>query len=113
MRTLILIAVCTLFIGRATAEDAWKQYRGQAGPGGWRCHVIHPDPRDDGPDGINTYDWDADGDLDVFVNAEEGKYSRLYFNPGQGAVRDVWTDYIEFRHGQMRRFGHWRSGRRR
>ena len=100
MRAWILIVFCIVFANAARAADAWKQYRGQAGPGGWRCNVIQPDPHDDGPDGINTHDWDADGDLDVFVNAEEGKYSRLHFNPGPGIVRDVWTDYIEVRHGK-------------
>jgi hypothetical protein len=79
----------------------WKQFVGVAGPSGWRAHVIQPDPLDHGPDGFNPYDWDGDGDLDVFVNFEEGGYSRLYFNPGADKVRDLWTDYIELEpHGQ-------------
>lgn len=67
---------------------------------GWKVHVIQPDPEDHGPDGINFHDWDKDGDIDVFVNYEEGKYSRLYFNPGRDSVRDKWNDYIEFKHGK-------------
>ena len=78
----------------------WKRYRGKAGPTGWRCHVIQPDPKNHGPDGINLHDWDGDGDLDVFVNYEEGRYSRLYFNPGRDKVRDLWGDFIEFKHGK-------------
>ena len=82
----------------ADEEAAWLEFRGKPGPSGWRCHVIHPDPNDHGPDGINLHDWDGDGDLDVFANAEEGKYSRLYFNPGKGKIRELWTEYIEFQH---------------
>jgi len=49
----------------------------------------------------NCHDWDGDGDLDVFVNFEEGGYSRLYFNPGKGKIRKLWSDYIELaRHGK-------------
>jgi len=62
--------------------------------------VIHPDPKNAGPDGANLHDWDADGDLDVFANAEEGRYSRLYFNPGPDRVREVWSEYVEFAHGK-------------
>ncbi|MEK6239369.1 MAG: VCBS repeat-containing protein [Planctomycetales bacterium] len=78
---------------------AWEQHRGKPGPTGWRCNVIQADPKNHGPDGINTHDWDGDGDLDVFSNTEEGRYSRLYFNPGPEKVRDYWTDFIEFKHG--------------
>jgi hypothetical protein len=81
-------------------EQAWEQYRGKPGPSGWRCNVLRADPQDHGPDGISLHDWDGDGDLDVFSNAEEGKYSRLYFNPGPGKVRDYWDDFIEFTHGK-------------
>jgi len=80
---------------------AWKQYAGTPGPSGWRVNVIQPDPNDHGPDGFNHHDWDGDGDLDVFVNFEEGGYSRLYFNPGRSKIRAPWTDYIELaRHGK-------------
>ncbi|MEZ6153700.1 MAG: VCBS repeat-containing protein [Pirellulaceae bacterium] len=79
----------------------WKDYVGIPGPSGWRVNVIEPDPQDHGPDGFNHHDWDADGDLDVFVNFEEGGYSRLYFNPGKVKVRELWTDFIEFpKHGK-------------
>lgn len=81
-------------------EPNWKIYGGKAGPSGWRCHTVHPDPKDHGPDGINVHDWDGDGDSDLFVNYEEGKYSRLYFNPGPKATRQPWSHYIEFKHGQ-------------
>ena len=81
-------------------EENWKVYSGKAGPNGWRCHTVHPDPKDHGPDGINVHDWDADGDYDLFVNYEEGKYSRLYFNPGPGKSRHPWSQFIEFKHGQ-------------
>lgn len=60
-------------------RPSWQIYRGKPGPTGWRCHVIWPDPKDHGPDGINIHDWDNDGHLDVFVNYEEGHYSRLLF----------------------------------
>lgn len=100
MKLLVLMSLIGCFCGVAQGQDAWQQYRGKAGPSGWQCHVIQPDPQDHGPDGINLHDWDADGDLDMFVNAEEGKFSRLYFNPGPGNVRDLWSDYIEFKHGQ-------------
>lgn len=82
-----------------TSAPAWRTFRGISGKSGWRCHVIQPDPNDDGPDGINLHDWDGDGDLDVFANAEEGKYSRLFFNPGRSRVKDLWNDYLEFPHG--------------
>ncbi|MFT5131436.1 MAG: hypothetical protein ACI8W8_005072, partial [Rhodothermales bacterium] len=81
------------------APQPWQTFRGQAGPSGWRCHVIQPDPKNHGPDGINLHDWDGDGDLDAFVNAEEGKYSRLYFNPGPEKVRGTWPEFAEFGHG--------------
>ncbi|GAA5510935.1 VCBS repeat-containing protein [Novipirellula caenicola] len=94
----LLIAI--LLCGAAGADEPWQQYAGKAGPDGWRCHVIQPDPADHGPDGINFHDWDGDGDVDVFVNYEEGKFSRLYFNPGAEECRERWTDWIEFKHGQ-------------
>jgi len=96
----LMLLMCTLSVV-AYAEESWQQYRGKAGPSGWRCNVIQPDPQDDGPDGFNHHDWDGDGDLDVFVNFEEGGYSRLYFNPGKGKIRALWTDYIELpKHGK-------------
>ncbi|MCH2211751.1 MAG: VCBS repeat-containing protein [Fuerstiella sp.] len=82
------------------ASDAWKEYAGEPGASRWRCHVVQPDPEDHGPDGINIHDWDGDGDLDLFVNYEEGSYSRLYFNPGGDTVRDIWSEYTELKHGQ-------------
>jgi hypothetical protein len=72
----------------------------QAGTNGWCCNIIQPDPDDHGPDGINIHDWDDDGDLDLFVNYEEGNYSRLYFNPGREDVRKLWSEYVEFKHGK-------------
>ena len=82
------------------APPNWQTYGGKAGPTGWRCHVIQPDPGDHGPDGINVHDWNGDGDSDLFVNYEEGKYSRLYFNPGPKETRRPWNNYIEFKHGK-------------
>ena len=78
----------------------WDLYGGKSGPGGWRCHVIQSDPKDDGPDGINVHDWDGDGTTDLFVNFEEGGLSRLYFNPGSKKVKKAWFDFIEFKHGK-------------
>jgi hypothetical protein len=83
-----------------TKQHPWMTYSGKEGPSQWKCHVIQADPMDDGPDGINLHDWDGDGDTDLLVNYEEGKYSRLYFNPGSKAVRDSWTDFVEFKHGK-------------
>ena len=60
------------------AEHVFEKYRGKEGPTGWMTHVVYPDIADHGPDGINFHDWDGDGDIDIFVNYEEGKYSRLY-----------------------------------
>lgn len=82
------------------AESDWKRFAGLSGKSGWVCHVISPDPNDHGPDGINFHDWDKDGDLDLFVNYEEGKYSRLFFNPGAGGIRELWSEYLEFSHGK-------------
>lgn len=65
----------------------------------WRCHVIQSDPKNHGPDGINIHDWDVDGAPDLFVNYEEGKYSRLYFNPRSG-IHSPWDEFVEFRHGK-------------
>ena len=103
---LLILAVTSPAMAAKKKDNAaktggnWKTYRGKAGPSGWRCNVIQPDPKDAGPDGINLHDWDGDGDLDVFVNYEEGAYSRLYFNPGKAKLRDLWSDYIEFKHGK-------------
>ena len=93
-----LIIVC--IINAEEKASFWKAYSGKAGPTGWRCHVVQPDPEDHGPDGINVHDWDGDGDSDLFVNFEEGGYSRLYFNPGSKNVRKVWLEFIEFNHGK-------------
>lgn len=90
-------------IQQRQAQDplTWQKYVGKQGPSGWQVNVIQPDPFDDGPDGFNQHDWDGDGDLDIFVNFEEGGYSRLYFNPGKNRVRELWTDYIELpKHGR-------------
>ena len=92
----LFFSICQLTL----AAESWKEFVGQAGPGGWHCHVIQPDPKDHGPDGINLHDWDGDGRLDIFVNYEEGKRSRLYFNSSPENVRDLWTDFIEFEHGK-------------
>jgi len=83
-----------------SAIPPWKTWVGKPGASGWRCHVVQSDPDDDGPDGVNLHDWDGDGDLDAFVNTEEGHYSRLYFNPGPGQVRMPWKEYIQFEHGK-------------
>ncbi|WP_085980034.1 family 78 glycoside hydrolase catalytic domain [Rhodopirellula sallentina] len=91
--------VAMLLTTVSSGEEAWRQYVGKAGPSGWRCHVIQPDAKDDGPDGINFHDWNGDGYVDVFVNYEEGRYSRLYFNPGSNKCRGLWDDWIEFHHG--------------
>ena len=101
---LSLLLYALLFTGglihAEAKEENWKIYSGKAGPSGWRCHTVYPDPKDHGPDGINVHDWDGDGDSDLFVNYEEGKYSRLYFNPGPGKSRHPWSQFIEFKHGQ-------------
>lgn len=95
---LLLLA---LLPGASLAVGDWQNHVGKTGPSGWRCHVIQADPENHGPDGFNHHDWDGDGDLDAFVNFEEGGYSRLYFNPGKSKVREPWLDYIEFKkHGQ-------------
>ncbi|QEG43413.1 FG-GAP repeat domain-containing protein [Roseimaritima ulvae] len=108
-KTAILLVIGNLFcIGTVLAQrkqpvdmNAWKQHVGTPGPSGWRVNVIQPDPNNHGPDGFNYHDWDGDGDLDVYVNFEEGGYSRLYFNPGNQKIRELWTDYIELkRHGK-------------
>ena len=86
---------------RALAVEAFQDQIGKPGSSGWRCNVIQPDPKDHGPDGFNHHDWDGDGDLDVFVNFEEGGYSRLYFNPGRDRIRQLWVDFIELeKHGK-------------
>lgn len=109
MKTALRMLMMSLFVpgvGWAEAKqtgdaNTWEQFVGKTGPSGWRANVIQPDPHDDGPDGVNFHDWDGDGDLDVFVNFEEGGYSRLYFNPGKRLIRELWTDYIELeKHGK-------------
>ncbi len=95
-----LVFLLAMVVASTTYAQKWEQYRSKAGPTGWRCNVIQADPKNHGPDGINLHDWDGDGDLDVFSNAEEGKYSRLFFNPGAGKERDYWNDFIEFKHGK-------------
>ncbi len=100
IRIIFLVAMAVAGTTYAQKRSGWEQHRGKPGPTGWRCNVIQADPNNHGPDGINLHDWDGDGDLDVFSNAEEGKYSRLYFNPGAGKVRDYWIDFIEFKHGK-------------
>ncbi len=96
---LVVSSLCSLAAAdKGVDREAWRTYIGQPGPSGWRAHVIHPDPKDAGPDGFNAHDWDADGDLDVLVNYEEGEYSRLYFNPGNKAIHQVWEEYIQFDH---------------
>lgn len=98
------VAVLTLYCvvsSVVVAAESWVEHVGKPGPSGWRCHVIQPDPLDQGPDGINGHDWDEDGDMDLFVNFEEGGFSRLYFNPGPENIRAPWTDYIELeKHGK-------------
>lgn len=96
-------AALMLFLGLTPSSQGkppWQTLSGLPGEDGWSCHTIHPDPEDNGPDGINLHDWDGDGHLDVLSNAEEGAFSRLYFNPGPDQVRSVWNDYIEFAHGK-------------
>ena len=102
MKTRVLTAGILLGAAiTANAKDAWKTLAGKAGPSGWTCHVVQADPNDHGPDGINHHDWDGDGDLDLFVNFEEGGYSRLYFNPGKETLTKPWTDYIQLpKHGK-------------
>lgn len=98
---LLLVVAGGAVAGWLPADEPtnWQSSVGQEGPTGWRCHVIRADPRDDGPDGIQLHDWNGDGRLDVFSNAEEGAYSRLYLNPGDDHIRQPWTESIEFRHG--------------
>ncbi len=63
----------------------------------WRCHIIDPDPKDHGPDGVTVRDFDGDGLPDLLVPFEEGNFSRLYFHPGFADVRHQsrWS-FIEF-----------------
>lgn len=100
------IAFLVLFFAasNAVAESKWEKFVGQAGPNGWKCHVIQADPENHGPDGINIHDWNGDGKLDLFVNYEEGKYSRLYLSPESkplhNALLEPWTNSIQFNHGK-------------
>ncbi|WP_455244454.1 FG-GAP repeat domain-containing protein, partial [Petrachloros mirabilis] len=104
MKTGLWFLIASMFyVGAVFAKgekgvNVWKQCVGKPGPSGWRVNVIQPDPEDDGPDGFNHHDWDGDGDLDVFVNFEEGGYSCLYFNPGKKELRDAeeWVQMILF-----------------
>jgi arylsulfatase A-like enzyme len=100
MKSIAVLALLCTVSCLAAEPAAWKQHAGKPGPSGWRCNIIQPDPEDHGPDGVNIHDWDDDGDLDLFVNYEEGKYSRLYFNPGKTDVRKIWSEYVEFKHGK-------------
>ncbi|MFT5126728.1 MAG: hypothetical protein ACI8W8_000323 [Rhodothermales bacterium] len=97
-----LFLIGTIWAAKKPVDmNAWKQHVGIPGSSGWRVNVIQPDPNNHGPDGFNHHDWDSDGDLDVFVNFEEGGYSRLYFNPGPAKIRELWTDYIQLpKHGK-------------
>ena len=95
-----LVGLSMLATLQAEIPQHVAEFRGKAGPTGWRCNVIRADPENHGPDGINLHDWDGDGDLDILSNAEEGKFSRLYFNPGKTNVRDYWHEFIEFKHGK-------------
>ena len=98
---LVLIAAGGVIAARKNKRQPnWSEFCGKVGPSGWRCNVVQPDPKNAGPDGINVHDWDGDGDLDMFVNYEEGAYSRLYFNPGKDKIRGLWSDYIQFKHGK-------------
>lgn len=92
--------ISILLISSVAAKDTWKEFTGKKGESGWSCNVIHPDPKDHGPDGINLYDCDGDGLLDLFVNYEEGKRSRLYFNPSKEKLKNTWGNFIEFNHGK-------------
>ena len=96
MRYFTLLTFTCAFSSGVCFAESLEAKIGQAGPSGWRCHVIQLDPNDNGPDGFNDHDWDGDGDLDVLVNFEEGGFSRLYFNPGKAIVRKPWKDFIEF-----------------
>ncbi len=82
---LSLVFICSDVLAKDTTRvdrNAGKQHVGKAGSSGWRVNIIQSDPHDHGPDGFNPHDWDGDGDVDVFVNFEEGGYSRLWFeNP--------------------------------
>jgi len=106
MKTQTLFLLAFVLLGSAAIakktknRQNWRSHVGKAGPSGWRVHVIQPDPEDHGPDGINFHDWDGDGAPDLFVNYEEGAYSRLYFNPGKAGIRELWTDFITFKHGK-------------
>ncbi len=94
------LPVAALSLAATCSGQTWRKHSGKPGPTGWRCHVIQPDPEDHGPDGINIHDWDGDGRPDLFVNYEEGKYSRLFFHPGAENLRSPWTDFIQFDHGK-------------
>lgn len=63
----------------------------------WRCHIIDPDLKDHGPDGVTVCDIDGDGRPDLLVPFEEGNYSRVYFHPGFADARHQsrWS-YIQF-----------------
>lgn len=87
MRFITMLAWLHAFSCLASASEAWNAHAGKPGPNGWRCYVIQPDPEDHGPDGITIHDWDGGGNLDLFVNDEEDKYSRLF----SARVRAKWA----------------------
>jgi len=89
MKCIALFLLLAAGSGEGFAAEPLPDQIGRAGASGWRCNVIQLDPHDDGPDGFNHWDWDGDGDLDVFVNFEEGGYSRLFFNPGREQLRST------------------------
>ena len=97
---ILLSTVFLLILPSLPAAETWQGFKDKEGPTGWKCHVIQPDPEDHGPDGINLHDWDKDGNIDLFVNYEEGKCSRLYFNPGNESNTKLWIEFIEFKHGK-------------
>ena len=66
----------------------------------WQCHIVDPDSKDHGPDGVTIRDFDQDGLPDLLVPFEEGNFSRLYFHPGyQYAENQSRWNYIEFPFG--------------
>ena len=99
LKSLLQLSLLPAFCLNAIGKEIPQQYSGVTGPSGWKCHIIQSDPQDHGPDGMNWHDWNEDGYPDVFINYEEGKTSRLYFNPGPSKIHQPWENYIEFKHG--------------